>query len=67
MKKNPLKIFNELIESLNQAEGAASQLVHDSGHPVEFIVIRDTLSLVKEGCMDIAPHNEIIQPKIIRV
>lgn len=63
--KSPLKIFNELIESLTQAEGATSQLIHMTGHPVQFMMIRDALNLTTEGCKKLAPHNVFIQPKTV--
>lgn len=65
MSKSTLKIFNELIESLKQAEGAASQLVHNSGHPKAFIFVRNTLGTLREACTIIAPHNAFIQPKTV--
>lgn len=65
MTKSPLKICNELVESLKQAEGAASQLVHKTGHPMQFVVIRDSLALMTEGVMKIAPHNAFLAPRTI--
>lgn len=61
--KSQYQICNELIESLTQAAGAASQLVHHVGHPVQFMAIRDELNLVKELCIHIAPQNAILAPK----
>ncbi len=65
MTKSVVKLFNELAESLTQAEGATSQLIHQSGHPVQFIQIRDTLALMKEGCLKVAPHNVLLAPKTV--
>ena len=65
MATSPLKLCNELVESLKQAEGAASQLVHRTGHPMQFVVIRDTLALVTEGVMKVAPHNAFMAPRTI--
>lgn len=42
------ELMQELIDALGKAEGAASQLVHSRGHP-GFIMIRDCISLAKEG------------------
>ncbi len=64
-EKSILKLFNELIDSLNQAEGATSQLVHSAGNPMAFIGIREVLALMKEGCLKIAPHNVLLQPKTV--
>lgn len=65
MTKSVLKLFNEMIESLNQAEGACSQLVHASGHPVEFITFREALMLTKEACLKVAPQNAFMAPKTV--
>lgn len=66
-KKSPLKIFNEFVESLKQAEGACSQLIHLAGQPHSFMVMRDALNLTIEGCMSIAPHNEFMKPRTVYV
>lgn len=62
-----LKLFREFIDALTQAEGAVSQLIHHSGHPVQFMVIRDALNLTVEGCKKIAPHNKLVSPRTIAV
>lgn len=56
-----------MIISLGQAEGAASQLIHLTGHPAQFIVIREALSLAKDGAIRIAPHNSLLAPKTVYV
>ncbi len=65
--KTVYQTFNELIESIGQAEGCCSQLVHMTGHPRQFMIMRDTLSLVKEGAIKIAPHNILTKPRVIKV
>lgn len=62
--KSVLQTFNEIVESLDQAEGCCSQLIHLSGHPAQFMMIREALALTKEGCIKIAPHNVLLAPKI---
>jgi len=66
-EKSQYKVFNEMVESLVQAEGACSQLVHLSGHPVQFMMMREALGLTIEGCKKIAPHNVLIAPKTVYV
>jgi len=60
-----IKIFNELIESIGQAEGAASQLVHRSGHPVQFMFLRDALAVAKKGFIKVAPQNRLMRPRTV--
>ena len=60
-----MRTFNELIESLTQAEGAVSQMIHQAGNPVQFMMIRDALSLAREGCVKVAPHNLLVAPKTV--
>lgn len=64
-QKSPLKLCNELIESISQAEGATSQLIHLTGHPMQFLIMRDALALAKEGIKKIAPHNALLAPKTV--
>lgn len=47
------RLLAELIESLTQAAGAASQLIHHMQHP-GFIVVREAIDLTKEGVAKIA-------------
>lgn len=64
-EKSVLKLFNELVENLNDAEGSCSQLIHMTGHPAQFIAMRDGMGLLKEMILKIAPHNVLLQPKTI--
>jgi hypothetical protein len=52
-------ILQELIESLTQSAGAASQLIHNSGNPVAFMTIREGIELMKEGVMLLMPGSII--------
>lgn len=61
--RDNFKIFNEMIEALNHAQGAAGQLIHRCGHPVEFMVIREALELTTEGCMKLSPINSLLIKK----
>lgn len=63
--KTVFQIFNEMIESLGQAEGCCSQLVHLTGHPAQYIVMREALSITKEAAIKIAPHNILMAPRIV--
>lgn len=65
--KTVYQLFNELIESLGDAEGCCSQLIHTTGYPMQFIMIREALALAKEGCMKVAPHNKLVAPKTVYV
>lgn len=47
-QKTPIDLTAEIIESLTQASGACSQLVHMQQH-LGWSVIRDALELMKEG------------------
>lgn len=67
MTKTVYTLFNEMIESLGQAEGCCSQMVHRTGHPAQFMVMREALALTKEGATKIAPHNILLQPKTVFV
>lgn len=61
------QVLFELIESLTQAIGATSQLVHLTGNPIGFITIRDALSLMKDGVIMMAPENQALVPKTVFV
>lgn len=65
MNKTIYQIFNEMIESLGQAEGCCSQLVHRSGHPAQFMIMREVLSRTKEAATEIAPHNILMAPRTV--
>lgn len=56
-ERNVADILQELIESLTQAAGATSQLIHNSGNPVAFMTIREGVELMKEGCMLLMPAS----------
>lgn len=47
------KALNDLISSLNQALGAASQIIHMHQDP-RWMMIRDALELTKEGVTSVA-------------
>lgn len=47
------KALNDLMASLNQAEGAASQILHMHQDP-RWFMIRDALALAKEGVGKVA-------------
>lgn len=65
--KTVYKLFNELIESLGDAEGCCSQLIHLTGYPMQFMMVREALALTKEGCMKIAPQNDLVAPRTIYI
>lgn len=58
--RHPAKILKELIDSVQQASGACSQLTHMSGNPAFFMATRECLDLMKEGCMTLAKFNGVI-------
>ncbi len=66
-ERTQTQVLFELIESLTQAIGASSQLVHLAGNPVGFITIRDALSLTKDGVIMMAPENQALVPKTVFV
>lgn len=47
------RLLSELVDSLAQASGGASQLIHSLGDP-RWIMIREAVDLLKEGVMSIA-------------
>ncbi len=47
------RLLNDLIESLGQASGATSQLIHMHQDP-RWMMIRDALDLAREGCIGLA-------------
>ena len=58
------KLLNELIESLAQAAGGASQLVHHMRDP-RWMGIRDIIELVQGGVLEVATVStkiSIIKP-----
>lgn len=58
MKKNksspqPL-LLKELVESLSQAEGACSQLIHQMNGDARWMIIRDAVHLSRQGVLLVA-------------
>lgn len=47
------KLLNELVESLGQAVGAASQIIHLHQDP-RWMMVREALELAREGVMSVA-------------
>jgi len=66
-ERSEAQVRFELVESLTQAIGASSQLVHLTGNPVGFMAIRDALSLTKDGVIMMAPENQLLIPKTVFV
>ena len=62
MERTQPQILGELINALSQASGGASVLIHLLQDP-RFIIIRDTLDLVKEGCIELAPQALKVKPR----
>jgi hypothetical protein len=56
------EMLKEMVESLSQAEGAASQLIHMLQDP-RFMVIRESLQLAKEGVLMLAPQGLMVAPE----
>lgn len=52
-QKSQVELLKDLIDDLNQVSGAASQLIHMLPDP-RFLIIRETVTLMKEACMDLA-------------
>lgn len=52
-KKTAPVLLTEFIEGMNQAEGAAGQLIHHFRNP-GWITIRDHLSRIKDRCVGLA-------------
>lgn len=46
-------LLRELIESLKQAEGACSQLIHQLQDP-RFVFMRDAINVTTSGCLKLA-------------
>lgn len=60
IKPQPV-ILRELLESLNQAIGGASQIIHHLQEP-RFMHIRDALEKTRDYCAKIAPENLRFKP-----
>jgi hypothetical protein len=59
-QKSPFRYLGEIAEGLNTASGAATQLLHQCGNPVEFFIMREAIQLTREGVMKLAKENRII-------
>lgn len=53
MKRNKTLVLSEFIEGLNDANGAASQLIHHYQNP-KWMAIRDILNFIRDGCIKMA-------------
>ena len=56
-------VLAELIQALTQASGGASQLIHMLQDP-RFIVIREAIDMMKDGCLKLAPKGLTEKPKV---
>lgn len=62
--RDQVRILKELAESLSQAIGGCSQLVHQLRDP-RFMQIREALELTQEGVMILTKvQTKIIRPKV---
>lgn len=61
------EILKDIVMSLTQAIGAASQLIHASGNPMFFLTARESLELTKEGITALAPQGLMYQPQANKV
>lgn len=61
-QRDALTVINEMVEGLIQAEGAASQLTHHLQDP-RFMIIEQALALMKEGIIQVSPHNNLVAPQ----
>lgn len=46
------QMLKDLMDGLTQASGSASQMIHMLQDP-RFIPMRDTIDMVKAGCLDV--------------
>lgn len=51
------EILKDIIYGIGQAIGASSQLIHASGNPAFWMMTREALELMNEGCLQMAPKN----------
>lgn len=61
-ERSAIRNLAELTEALTQSIGAAGGLIHMSGNPEAFMVIRDALLMTREGVMGIAAASSIVAP-----
>jgi len=57
MKRGHVQILSEFIEGLNDANGAASQLVHHFQNP-KWMAIRDMLNIIRDSYISGAVTNK---------
>lgn len=60
--RTQVRAVAELMESLTQSIGAITGLIQDCGNPPALFVIRDALTLTKEGLLGVAAASGIIAP-----
>jgi hypothetical protein len=61
--KTKIHLLMELTESVSQAASCAAGLAQLSGNPAGFLIIKDSLELMKEGVLAVASRSTIIAPK----
>lgn len=59
IEPNPITLLREFVYGIIQAEGAASQMVHQH-HDPRWLAIRDILSSVKDNCLSLLNLPPII-------
>jgi hypothetical protein len=52
--------LTELMEALTNSIGSITGLIQDSGNPTGLFIIRDALTLTKEGLLGVAAASGII-------
>lgn len=61
--KTQQETLKELVESLGQASGACSQLIHQQQNP-SFMILRQAIDLMKEGVLGLATFEvKKLRPK----
>lgn len=61
--KTKMQLLMELTESLGQSTNCASGLAQLSGNPAGFLIIKDSLDLMKEGVLGVASRSSILAPR----
>lgn len=61
-KRKPMQLLRELSEALTQASGGATGLVQQSGNAPGFMIIRESIDLMREGVLGVASSTGIIAP-----